>query len=231
LIIYANPQLQPTFSNTFKATYQRNSAILSLAYIRRENQIYFYNTVEKRDHLQTSVPTNLDQENLIEASLSFPLFLARWWEMNWNLNTFYHKIKDESSRPVMFEKDIITYSVQLNSTFLLVNDWSIGIDGRYMTDFLVGDQRQLDDPYVNLGVSKKFSSGSSLSISVQDITNSMGNREWEYHQPELGIRTFGNNNFSERQIRITFSFSFGNQNLSGERQRTTGSEVEVESRM
>lgn len=230
LIVYANPQLRPTFANNYKVSWQHNSVILSLAYLGRTKQIYFYNTVDKENHLQTSVPTNLDQENIFEASLSFPLFPASWWEMNWNLNAFHHKVKDESSRLTVFEKDIFTYSVQINSTFLLGNDWSIGMDGMYMSRFLEGDQIKYVPPYLNIGVRKKFQSGSSLSISVQDVANSMGKREWEYNQPAVGIRTFGNNDFSERQIRITYTLLFGNQNLSDKRQRETGAE-EVKTRM
>lgn len=230
LIVYANPQLQPVFTNTFKVSWQRNSAILSLSYLSRVNQIYFYNTVDKEKHLQTSVPTNLDQERIIEANLSFPLSPVHWWEMNWNFNVYYHEVKDKSSRPAPFENDIFTFAVQLNTTFLLGNEWSIGLDGRYMSPFLVGDQRQFGYPYLNLGVRKKFPSGSSLSITIQDITNSMGKEEWEYHQPELGIRTFGDNDFSERQVRVTYTHLFGNQKLSGKRQRKTGSE-DVKNRM
>jgi hypothetical protein len=104
------------------------------------------------------------------------------------------------------------------------------MDGMNMNQFLVGDQIQNIPPYFNIGLRKKFPSGSSLSIAVQDIVNSMGKIDWEYTQPELGIRTFGNNDFSERQIRITYTLMFGNQNLSGKRQRETGAE-EVKTRM
>jgi len=230
LIVYANPQLQPTFTNNLKLSWQRKSAILSLAYLSRTNQIYFYNTVDKENHLQTSNPTNLDEESIIEANLSIPVSPTPWWEMNWNLTAYYHRVKDESGRLSVFEADIFTYAVQFNSTFLLRNDWSIGADGRYMSDFLEGDQRKFNYPYLNLGIQKKFSSGSSLSFTVQDITNEVGKRNWEYHQPELGIRTFGNNDFSERQVRVTFTHLFGNQKLSGKRQRKTGSD-DVKNRM
>lgn len=230
LIVYANPQLQPTFTNTLKVSWQRNSAILSLSYLSRTNQIYFYNTVDKEKHLQTSVPTNLDQESILEANLSFPLSPVRWWEMTWSLNAYYHRVKDESSRPALFEEDIFTYAVQLNTTFLLKNEWSIGMDGMYKSPFLVGDQRQFDYPYLNLGVRKKFPSGSSLSITVQGIPKSAIKREWEYEQPELGIRTFGDHDLAETQVRVTYTLLFGNQKLSGKRQRKTGAE-EVKGRM
>ncbi len=131
---------------------------------------------------------------------------------------------------MVFEKDILTYSVQLINNFLLPNDWSIGIDGRYRSSYLVGDQRVFDYPALNLGVRKNFSSGGSLSFTVQDVTNTAGKRRWEYHQPELGVKTFGLNNFSERQVRVTWNILFGNQKLLGKRQRKTGSE-ELKNRM
>jgi hypothetical protein len=181
--------------------------------------LYFYNTVNKKDHLQTSVPTNLDLDYIIEANLSLPVSPANWWEMNWNLNGFYHMVKDESSRPSVFKDDIFTYSVQFNSSFHLGKDWTVSVDSRYLSRYLDGDQKKFLYPYVNLGVRKKFPSGSSLSISFQDITNSIGKRLWEYHQPELGIRTYGHNDFSERQVWFTYTHLFGNQKISNKRKK------------
>ncbi|MCG2589568.1 TonB-dependent receptor domain-containing protein [Rhodohalobacter sulfatireducens] len=222
LIGFANPQLRPTFTNNFRVSWQRKSAIFSLAYLDRTNQIYFYNTVDKENHLQTSSPTNLDLENIYEANLSVPLFPADWWEMSLNLSGFYHQVKDESSRIVEFKDKIFTYSAQISNTILLGNDWSVGMDGMYRSHFLQGDQVQYVAPYLNIGLNKKFQSGSSLSISLQDVANSMGVVDWEYHQPSLGIKTFGDNNFSERQVRITFTLLFGNQKLTERRKRETG---------
>lgn len=230
LMVFSNPRLRPTFTNNFKISWQRNSAILSLGYLQRKDLINFYNTVDKENHLQISMPINFDRESILEANLSFPLSPARWWQMNWNLNGLYHKVQDSSSRPAVFKKEIFTYSVQFNSSFLFANDWTASIDGRYMSPYLGGDQVKFNHPYLNLGVRKKFPSGSSLSIAVQDITNSSGKREWEYHQPELGIRTFGNNDFSERQVRVTYTLLFGNQKISGKRERKTGAE-DIKNRM
>lgn len=230
LIVYASPHLRPTFTNTLKVSWQHSSVIWSVAYLNRKNNIYFYNTVNKEDHIQTSRPTNLDKENIIEASLTTPLNPFAWWEMSWNLNIFYHTVSDVSSHPVKFEADIVTYAIQGNSTFLLNKGWSIGVDGLYRSDYLVGDQRQYNWPFVNMGVRKKFPSGSSLNLSAQDIANSGGRKDWEYQQTELAIRTYGHNDFSERQIRITYTVLLGNQKLKGKRQRNTGSD-DVKGRM
>jgi hypothetical protein len=230
LTVYANPQLRPTFTNAIKLSWQHRSVIWSLGYLDRKDQIYFYNTVDKENDLQTSKPTNLDNEDIIETSLTFPLNPFRWWETNWNLNAFYHDVKDASSHVIKFEQHIFTYAIQVNSTFLLNKGWSIGMDGMYRSHYLDGDQQKYNRPYLNLGVRKKFSSGSSLSIAAQDITNSGGKLDWRYHQPELGIKTYGHNDFSERQVRVTYTLLFGNQKLKEKRERQTGSD-DVKNRM
>ncbi|MEO6000517.1 MAG: hypothetical protein ABIN89_26980, partial [Chitinophagaceae bacterium] len=90
--------------------------------------------------------------------------------------------------------------------------------------------KQLNRPYLHLGIKKSFPGGNTLGIVAQDFTNSSGKKTWEYYQAELGIRTFGKNNFSERQVRVTYMHLFGNKKLSGKRERKTGTE-EVKSRM
>ncbi|MBX3238901.1 MAG: outer membrane beta-barrel protein [Chitinophagaceae bacterium] len=230
LTVYANPRLRPSFTNNFTVTYQRRSVLFSLAYLRRTGQVYFYNTVNKDLHLQISVPQNLDLENMIEASLIFPLSPAKWWKMNWTLNGLYHTVKDASSHPSVFRNSIFSYAAQLYSSFTFGKGWSASIDGQYRSKYLSGDQEYIDDPYLNLGLKKIFPSGNSLGLLLQDITNSMGNRDWEYHQPDLGVRTFGHLNWSERQIRITYTHVFGNKKLKGKKERNTGAE-EVKSRM
>jgi len=230
LVVYANPRLRPSFTNTFKITYGHKSLILSLAYLRRTGQVYFYNTVEKSKHLQTSVPVNLDLENILEANLSFPVSLAKWWKTNWNMNLLYHIVKDESSHPVLFQNSIFTASVQLNNSFNLGKRWTASLDGRYQSWYLVGDQEQFLHPYLHLGIRKEFPGGNMLGMVAQNLTNYSGKKLWEYSQSALGIRTFGNNNFSERQVRVTYLHLFGNKKLSGKRERKTGTE-EVKSRM
>jgi hypothetical protein len=230
LVVYANPRLRPAFTNTFKLSYGQRAFILSLAYLRRKGQVYFYNTVDKAKHLQTSVPTNLDVETIIEASLSFSVSLSGWWKTTWNLVGFYHRTEDASSHPVTFRNSIYTGSVQLNNSFRLGRGWTASVDGRYQSWYLIGDQEQFRYPSLHAGIRKEFAGGHTLGIMGQDLGNCIGKNFWSYQQAELGIRTFGNNNFSERQVRLTYTHLFGNSKLSGKRERKTGAE-EVKSRM
>ncbi|MBB1284588.1 TonB-dependent receptor [Flavisolibacter sp. BT320] len=230
LVVYANPRLRPAFTNTFKLSYGQKAFIFSLAYLRRRGQVYFLNTVDKAKHLQTSVPTNLDLENIWEANLSFSASPAGWWKTVWNLTGVYHRVKDASSHPVPFRNSLYTLFVQLNNSFRLGRGWTASLDGRYQSWLLVGDQEQLRYPSLNAGIRKEFAGGNTLGIMGQDLANAMGKGVWGYHQAALGMRTFGNNNWSERQVRVTYTHLFGNTKLSARRERKTGAE-EVKSRM
>ena len=230
LFVYSNPRLKPTFTNTYKLSWQHRSMIFSLAYLNTVNKLYFFNTVDKPNHIQTSTPSNLDISNIWEATASVPIRLTDWWESNSFFSVLYQSIEAKAQRTIPFQDDILTYTFQLNTTFNWGNGWSASFDGQFMSEFLTGDQVQKIYPYFNMGIRKKFDNGAALALSFQDIANSIGKIDWDYNQPTLGIRTFGDNDWSERQIRLTYSIFFGNRKLSSQRKRDTGSS-EVKNRM
>ena len=168
----------------------------------------------------------MDISEFIEVSLNWPFNPYEWWENSINLSALFHWVEDKEGRELAFDNNITTYTIQLNSTFNFKNGWSASIDGRFMSDYLYGDQEQYLYPYLNAGVRKSFKGGASLGLSFQDLTNSIGPIAWEYQQTEVAIRTYGDNNWSERQVRITFSTPFGNDKVKNKRDRKTGLDSE-----
>ncbi|MFK7773171.1 MAG: outer membrane beta-barrel protein [Saprospiraceae bacterium] len=230
LFVYSNPRLKPTFTNNYKLSWQHRSMIFSLAYLNTVNRLYYFNTVDKPNHIQTSTPSNLDLSNVWEATFSIPIQFTEWWEVNTFISILHQSVEATAERTIPFDDQISTFTLQLNSTFNWGKSWSASFDGQYMSQFLTGDQVQKIYPYFNIGIRKKFESGSALSLSFQDIANSIGKKDWDYNQPALGIRTFGDNDWSERQVRLTYSFLIGNQKLSSQRKRDTGAN-EMKNRM
>ncbi len=98
------------------------------------------------------------------------------------------------------------------------------LDGFYQSDYLLGDQVQYAYPYFNLGLQKKFDNGTSVSLSVQDPTNTLGRLDWRYDAPWEGISTYGFNNWSEPQLQLTLTTPFGNERVKEKRARVTGAE-------
>ncbi len=221
---YGNPTLQPAFGSTIRLALQRHASILSLSYTRSQNDVFFQNTVDKPRHLQVTFVDNLDRADLFSLELSTNSSLTSWWDMNGTLGLRYHRVQDEQGRPSVFTNDMMTFSAQFNATFSLGKGWTASIDGRYQSDYLLGDQVQYAYPYFNLGLQKKFDDGTSVSLSVQDPTNTIGRIDWRYDAPWEGISTYGFNNWSEPQVRLTLTTRFGNERVKEKRARVTGAE-------
>ncbi|MEO9891354.1 outer membrane beta-barrel family protein [Aurantibacter sp.] len=226
LYVSSNTRLRPAFADAVRLAYNQGSFLVAIEINRTKGAISFYNTVDKEMGLQTSTPINFDRMNGYLLTTSFPIKLSNFWKMNWNLDGAYKKVKDTSNRPLPFEKGLFTVTAQLNNVFELGNSWTANIDGRYMSPFISGDQIQFQYHYMNFGISKRFNNESTLTFSVQDATATSGKDEWEYHQPELSIKTYGDNDFSERVFQLTYSFPFGNQKIKEKRNRKTGSQEE-----
>ena len=226
LFVTSNTRLRPSFTNALRLAYQLRSFLLAIEVNKTKGAISFYNTVDKQQNLQTSTPINFDSMSGVLITMSFPVKIGNIWKMNWNLDGAYKKVKDASNRPLPFEKDMFSVTAQLSNVFELGNSWTANIDGRYMSPFISGDQEHYLRHFINFGISKKFKNESSLTFSVQDITASSSILDWEYKQPELGIKTYGDNDFSERVFQLTYSFSFGNQKVKEKRKRETGSQEE-----
>tara|TARA_R110001592_G_scaffold148471_5_gene373451 strand:+ start:25816 stop:28194 length:2379 start_codon:yes stop_codon:yes gene_type:complete len=226
LFASSNTRIRPSFTNAYRLAYNHGSFLIAVEINRTIGAIAFYNTVDKERNLQISIPTNFDRMDGYLINTSFPIKIGEIWDMNWNLDVAYKKVIDASNRSQPFEKGLFTFTAQLTNVFDLGNSWTANIDARYMSPFLDGDQVKYLRHDINFGINKKFKNESILTFNVQDITTTSGNIEWEYNQPELGIRTFGDNDFSERVFQLTFSIPFGNQKVKEKRNRETGSQEE-----
>lgn len=226
LFVTSNTRIRPSFTNAARLAFNQGSFLIAFEVNRTKGAISFYNTVNKEQNLQTSIPINFDNMDGLLLSMSFPIKISKLWKMNWNLDGAYKKVKDGSNRPLPFEKDLFTITAQLTNVFELGKSWTANIDGRYMSPFISGDQVHYMRHFINFGISKKFRNESTLTFSIQDLTATSGIIDWEYHQPELGVKTYGDNNVSERVFQATYSFPFGNRKLKEKRDRKIGSQEE-----
>lgn len=225
LYVNSNVTLRPAFTNALRLSYRYKSILSSLEMNRTRNAISFYNTVDKEQGVQISTPINYDKMESVVANVSLPIYVTKWYEANVTLTSGYYRVFDSSNRPLPIDIDIWSHNLQVNNTFQFGRGFTANLGGRYLTPYISGDQFQDLGININLGISKKLGNG-SIVFNIQDVTNTSGIIHWEYEQAELGIRTFGDNDFSERVFRLTYSTTFGDQKLKAKRNRETGSQEE-----
>jgi outer membrane receptor protein involved in Fe transport len=134
-----NPDLKPEFTNSLEASYQKtyknNNSILISAYMKyttgliTRNQTNGINPSTGKDVLINSY-INADNSYIGGMEFTAKNNLAKWWELNTNLNLFTSKININD--PKTPEQDAIySYLVKINNSFKLPKNFSVQLSGDY----------------------------------------------------------------------------------------------------
>ena len=164
-------------------------------------------------------------ESALKRSLSFPLRLAKWWEMRHNFTAQWQKLQDETEDVLLdLETRSWLYNGSMNFTFPA--GLSAEIAGNYTSRQLRGSVEAQPIGSLNIGLPKELPGNrGTLKFNVNDIFLS-SNMRWKAFQQEYNYYFDGHFQFAERVFRLTYSRNFGNSKLKEARSRSTGSEAE-----
>jgi iron complex outermembrane recepter protein len=157
-------------------------------------------------------------------NISSPIPITKWWNgfLNLNLsqNTFYARFED--GKEVNLQN--FAYNVYLSNSFSLKKDWSIELSGWYTsptinTGTFIGEKMYS----VDFGLKKKVLKGKGdFTLNFSDLFRT---QIWAGTSNYAGVLTIASGGYESRQVRLNFSYRFGNSGLKSE-QRNTGSEEE-----
>ncbi len=217
-----NPHLRPQYTHSFQLVHVFKSFLnTTLAYSRIKDVIAQevpHQIAEENKTYMT--PDNLDHQNFLSLTLSAPLPVTKWWTFQLNATGTYNEYKTYY-RNKLYDMSLLTYNLYGNNTIKLPDDWSVEAGGWLNGPGLYGMLAMKTQGALNFGVQKSFmEKKASLKLNIQDPfwTNRFrGGTQFE--DIDLTIRSL----WPSRQVRLTFSYRFGNQNVKT-RQRNTGSD-------
>ncbi|MTI40573.1 outer membrane beta-barrel protein [Fulvivirga lutimaris] len=217
-----NESLLPALTDAFKAEYRFKSILLSLQYSHDKNSISLFQPRINEDNKQVSKAENLDYRNNYSVNLSVPFSITKWWE--WQINGAFNYINLKAiylDNPV----DLTIKNLTFNGSqkFSLPHKFTIELSGYYQSKQLFGVSELKALGALNFGLEKKFSN-SQLRIAYNDIFETS---QWYFtaNIPEANINSNTHIGFETNVLMITYSRSFGNNNIK-KRNKSTGSEEE-----
>ncbi|MEE9373124.1 MAG: outer membrane beta-barrel protein [Saprospiraceae bacterium] len=221
-----NIALQPSITDAVKAAYRFNTVLFSLQYSFEDEAISrgqpFIDPVSNK---QVNSSVNLDFSKVVSASLSLPVQVTDWWDMQYNIIVLW---KQDKTR---FEGDIITneqksYRVNSVQSFKLSRDFTLELSGNYRSSGINGFVKSKATGALNIGIQKKLSNNNGrLSLNVNDILNTFKINIFA-DDPSIGFEYRGGFHFSERSVRLSYTRSFGSNKIKEKRKRQTSSEEE-----
>ncbi|WP_161787233.1 outer membrane beta-barrel protein [Hymenobacter sp. IS2118] len=217
-----NPFLKPQFTNDYKLalTYQKQPFFL-LGYSRTRDAISLVTATE--DSAVYSTTANLDHLERYSATLNFPLNLGKRMTGYAGVNVFYNQyLSQYLGSTYRNGRTAATFYAQSNVK--LPQGVALEISGYYQTAGVNGLINFRGFGALNLGVQKSLlNERATLRLSLNDALFSARQRGTvRYQDLDVSFLSYG----ESRQLRASFSYKLGNQQLKAARKRSTGLEEE-----
>lgn len=125
-----NPYLQPSFTSQIKATYRYKNWITSFTVGKEKEVMTRYPLYNPETNVLEYLGTNLPYRNFAVLETSFPVKIAKWWNITSQISGYYNY----EFRPYLdevFAIDIYNYEVRLNQIFSLPKGYTITLFANY----------------------------------------------------------------------------------------------------
>ncbi len=219
-----NAYLQPQYTQVLEVKHGYKGKIFTSLGASYTGDLIFY-VIQPVDNTTTErTPLNIGQSQVYNLTLSFPVKVWEGFTLQTTLLGFYSQFEYIYLGIPMRMQQV---SGRLNGTgaFILGKGWTAELTGWLNTPRVNAMVRSPWLGSLDAGLQKTLSSRLKAKFSVQDIFHTNG---------FVGeIRTPGYNrtfrlSFDTRVAMLNLTYTFGNQQLKGMRQRKTGSEEEMQ---
>lgn len=220
-----NENLKPAISNILEFTYQYKRIILRTSYTHTKDDIATDQPkVDAEANKTIFQPRNIDKSQYGNVVLAFPVNLAQWWKMQYNIQGNYTKqVFGYDDQNLDIEQ--YRYAINMVQNFTISKSFSFETTGDYLSKISFGVNKLKARWRINLGGKYSFTENSQLTLNVSDAFHTWVPK-WYSDVPELNIKSYNSYDFETRIVSLTFTQNFGNTKIKAARSRTTGSEEE-----
>jgi FlaG/FlaF family flagellin (archaellin) len=218
-----NPNLKPQYTNSFQLVHvYKNFLNTTLAYSRIKDMIADELPQQIASENKTFVTSdNLDNQDNVSLTVSFPIKVAKWWNIQTNFTGVYNHYNSIYLEEKLEIKQA-SWNMYASNQFTISKSWSGEISGWYNSRAFYGLYAAKPMGMLNAGLQKTIlNKKGTLRLNVNDIfwTNRFRGKAI-YKDIDFSVKS----QWPSRQFRLTFTYNFGNQNVKGARQRNTGSD-------
>jgi outer membrane receptor protein involved in Fe transport len=254
-----NPDLKPEFTNSLELSYQktygeRNNTFLATLFGKHtDNLIARYQSLRDIGDTTALVSSYINANVAYAAGIEliFRNNLTKWWELNFNTNVYYSKIKGSDVVPDLENERTSSFS-KINNTFRITKTLSIQLSGDYQSKSALpvstsnsggggrggggggwmggppsSTQGYIDANYgVDIGIRKDFKIGknqASLSANMNDVFRT---RRYFVHSASA---VFSQDEWRRRDpqiVRVNFSYRFGKFDVNLFKRKNNRSETD-----
>ncbi|MEB2774596.1 outer membrane beta-barrel family protein [Algoriphagus sp. D3-2-R+10] len=218
-----NPLLLPSFSKKVELSYILNgNTTATIGYSHSKDQVN--ETIEIENEIYYSRPGNIGSTKLINFSVDGNYDISDWFRFQFFGSMDFVNIRSNFYDGPLEHKGINGY-LQALFSFEFGNNWNIQLDGNYRSKVTNAQFLYSSKGALNIGVSKKLSERSFLSLTGSDLlyTNINQGEIRNLDQSEARYKNLGDT----RRVLLTFRLNLGKEFNSKPRHQSNGAEDEI----
>jgi len=221
-----NPFLRPQYSNTYGLTHTYKGTLsTSLNYtVINDVSTQITQADETRENASRLFFVNLAKQTNLGLTVSYPFSVTKWWSV-YATATGYRLHNSANIEGDIIDLTVVSMNGYAQNTFMLPKGFQMEISGWYNAPAIwEGNWTTDSQGDISAGVSKQlFKKKGNLKVSVSDI---FLKNPWGGESTFGALQMTGGGRWESRQVRINFSYAFGNSQVKSARRRKTGMEEE-----
>lgn len=224
-----NPFLKPQYTQSFELStllFQRvnigvNYAKTRNAYAEISDQEVDALTGKQRFFIQQR---NLANRENIGVSISAPMPIAKWW--NGNINLYYNYLKNRADYGdgKIIDINVGGGGIWMQNVFTLSKTMTAELSGWGSVGGAWGAYINKPQGMMDVGITKRIWDGNgTLRLSFTDVFHTA---QWAAYTQLGSLFIDSNGRWEGQQLKVNFTYRFGNNNVQNARRRATGMEDE-----
>ncbi len=221
-----NPFLNPQYSNKIELSHTYKYTTTTSAGYSHTYDFFAQIADTLEGGKGMLMPRNLATEDVMNVNLSVSRQPVKWFSVYVNAGVYHQKYKADFGNNKTINTAFSTFNFYGQTTFKLPYDFTLEVSGWYNSGGIWGGAFKNDGQgAMDAGLQKKIMKDQgTLKLTVTDIFYTA---PWNSYNTYAGIIIRAHGNWESRQIRASFTWRFGNKQVKGMKQRTSGSDTEL----
>lgn len=219
-----NTQLRPQYTNSLSLTNTYKYKLTTTLTYSHVNDVFtqLVDTAERSKSFITK--KNLATQDIASLNISYPL-QYKWYSVFANLNSYYSHYKANFGTGRTVDLDVFAYNIYMQHAAKLGKGFTAELSGFYNSPSIWGGTFKSKEIWaIDGGIQKSlWKSKANLKVSVSDIFRTL---KFAGTSNFAGQYVHVNGNFESRQLKVNFTYRFGNNQVKAARQRKTGTDDE-----
>jgi iron complex outermembrane receptor protein len=220
-----NAFLRPQYTNSFTASHTYKGFLTTALSYSHINDFFTMINDTARKSAVFITQKNLASQDIYSINISSPLKFNNWWTgyANVNLNHSRYKADFEDGKQIRLNVTTVNFFSQQN--FAIGKGYSAEVSGWFNTPGVWGGTFKTSFMWsTDAGIQKTvLQNKGTIKLSVTDIFHTA---TWTGKSDFAGTKFVANGGWESQQVRLNFSYRFGNNQVKAARARKTSIESE-----